>query len=148
MATAEFNNRIVRQGNSLCVRIPHSAIRQLSLQEGSETAVTITPQHSMGICNEDVMQHLLNAASKVKQLDKFRIPKQRLFIFLNFEFLKTTSSPNLKREKELQIKFVKTLRKEIGVKLANEFLEWGMTFNREAFTKENGAYWLKQEYKQ
>jgi hypothetical protein len=84
----------------------------------------------------------------VKALKKFSSSKQRLFIFLNFEFLRETSNPDPEKEKELQEKFIHSLKEQIGVKLASEFVEWGMTLNQEAFIKEeDGSYYLKLEYR-
>jgi antitoxin component of MazEF toxin-antitoxin module len=59
---ADFVNRVVRQGNSLCVRIPHGTIRKLDLKEGCQVLITITPQDFLSICNEEVIQHLLRIA--------------------------------------------------------------------------------------
>ena len=138
---AEFVNKVVRQGNSLCVRIPNSICKELRLNEGKEVSIAIIPRESFYKYDEKTIQKLLDIAKKVKRLRKYKELKQRFFIILNFEFLKETTQKK-------QIKFIKEKSREFGPKIINEFIDWAMTFNKEAFiTEKDGAIFLKSKYR-
>jgi antitoxin component of MazEF toxin-antitoxin module len=138
---AEFVNNVVKQGNSLCVRIPSIISKELGLKEGKEISVTVIPRESFYKYDEKTIQKLLNIAKKIKKLRRYNELKQKFFIMLNFEFLKKTVSKK-------QINFIKEKKKEFGSKIIEEFIDWAMTFNKEAFiTEKDGAMFLKSRYR-
>ena len=55
----DFVNKIVKQGNSLCVRIPHSIVKRGNLKEGMEANVIISSPEEMYKYNEKNIQTLL-----------------------------------------------------------------------------------------
>lgn len=112
----EFVNKVVKQGNSLCVRIPSTIKKELKLGEGKEIIVTIMPQECLYKYDDEMIQYLLNIAKKVKKLKRYNELKQRFFIILNFEFLKETTTKNQKEQKRKQIKFIKEKKERIWVK--------------------------------
>ncbi len=142
----DFVNKIVRQGNSLCVRIPSSIVKRGNLKEGMEANIIISPPADMYSYNEKNIQTLLIIANKVKKLDKYPEIKKRFFIMLNFEFLKETTSSDKEETEKKQVNFINHKKEEYGESLINEFVDFAMTFNKEAYTKEDDVAILKPKY--
>ena len=144
----DFTNRLVKQGNSLCIRIPNSLIKEGNLKEGQEVALSLRIDKDIYKYDEETLQYLLNIANKVKKINGYDDLKKRLFIMLNFEFLRQTSNKDSEIQEKKQIKFIKEKRKEFGDKIIEEFLDFSKLFNKEAFiTDKNGITILKQEYR-
>jgi antitoxin component of MazEF toxin-antitoxin module len=145
---AEFINSVVKQGNSLCVRIPCQVSKELNLKEGEEISVSLTCQKNEYKYNEEVIQKLLKISNKIRKLDKFSELKKRFFIMLNFEFLNKTYSKDLKEQKRKQIDFIKEKKKEFNSRIIEEFIEWGTIFNKEVFVKDKeGNEIIKSKYR-
>lgn len=144
---SEFINKVVRQGNSLCIRIPNTVKKELNLEEGDDVLVSLVPQQFLYRYDEDTVRYLLKISNKISKLDKYSQTKKRFFIMLNFEFLKETASKNSKERKIKQNKFFKEKRKEFGSKLINEFVDWGMIFNKETMITEGDSLILKPEFR-
>lgn len=140
MKKIEFVNKVVKQGNSLCVRIPNTIKKELDLSEGIEIIMSITKQDKeLYKYNEKNIQYMLDMANKVKKLDKYKEMKKRFFIILNYKFLEETISDDSNEMKKRQIKFIKEKKKEFGSKLIEEFIKFSTIFNKEAFITEKGG---------
>jgi len=142
----EFVNKTVKQGNSLCVRVPSTIVQELKLKEGSEVVLTIKPMNYLKLESEKAVQQFLETANKIKKLDKYSDTKKKLFIILNYQFIKTFSIKNENKKKKAQTKFMKEKKKEFGSKLIDEFLDFAQIFREEAFA-EGDELILKQKYR-
>ncbi|MBI2075668.1 MAG: hypothetical protein HYT72_00280 [Candidatus Aenigmarchaeota archaeon] len=142
----DFVNKIVKQGNSLCVRIPNAVVKQGHLKEGMDANVMISPPEEMYKYSEKNIEILLKIANKVKKLDKHNELKKRFFIMLNFEFLKETTTPDRKETEKRQKEFIAEKRKGFGNKSIDEFIDFAMTLNKEAYTMEGDVAILKPKY--
>ena len=147
--SVEFVNRVVRQGNSLCVRIPAVVAKELKLDEGKEVLVSLMPQEVFSKYDEEAARYVLKVANKVKALDRYSQLQKRLFIMLNFQMLKETPAKDENEMKKKQLAFFKEKKKEFGDKFVNQFLEFEKTFNKEAFiTEKDGTTILKPQNRQ
>lgn len=147
MKPVGFVNNIVKQGNSLCVRIPNTIIKELDLKEGNEIVMLITAHKNLYKYNEKTIQQLLKLSKRVKKLNGYNETTKRIFITFLFQYLDETTSPDKKEENKRQIKFVKEKRRELGSKFINEFTRFAQIFNKEAFIMENNIPILKPEYR-
>ena len=128
-----FVNKIVKQGNSLCVRIPLAIVKEGKLKEGMEVLMSMIPKEIDYTYNEDYVKHLIKIADKVKELDRYSEFSKRLYILLNFQYLE---------------QFISTIKKEFGHKFLTDFLDFEEIFNKEAFeTGEEGIPILKKEFR-
>ncbi len=146
MKKFDFVNKIVRQGNSLCIRIPSIVVRQGSLKEGMEANVIISPPEDLYKYNEKNISALIRIANKIKKLDGYDEFKKRFFIMMNFDFLKTTIKSDKEVTEKMQLGFIKKKKEEFGEKLISEFLNFSGILNREAFDTEGDTAILKQKY--
>ncbi|UCD21085.1 MAG: hypothetical protein JSW08_00870 [archaeon] len=144
----DFTNRLVKQGNSLCIRVPSSVVKEGNLKEGKEVVLSMRVDKDIYNYDEEAINYLLKIANKVPGLKKYDHFKKRFFIMLTFEFLRKTSDKNLKIQEKKQIEFIKEQKKEFGDSLIEKFLEFSKLFNKEAFINEkNGVTILKKEYR-
>lgn len=146
--TVDFVNRVVRQGNSLCVRIPAMVAKELKLDEGKDVLVSLMPQEVVYKYDEEAAQYVLKVANKVKALDNYSQIQKRLFIMLNFQMLEETAARDEQEMKRKRLMFFKEKKKEFGSKFIDEFVDFEKTFNKEAFvTEKNGTTILKPQYR-
>ncbi|MBN1502894.1 hypothetical protein JW930_05085 [Candidatus Woesearchaeota archaeon] len=138
-----FVNKIVKQGNSLCVRMPSSIIKEGKLEEGMEVVMSVVPRKLEYGYDSKTIEKLIKISNKVSKLDKYTKIQKTLFLVLNFEYLKHT------QEKKDKIdEFDKILKESFGVAFARKFYEFETTFNKEAFiTEDDGTTILKPEYR-
>ena len=146
MKKFDFVNKIVRQGNSLCVRIPSIVVKQGNLREGMEANIIITPPREMYKYNEKNAELLFKVSNSVKELDRYDKLKKRFFIMLNFDFLSKTVFPDENEAKKRQVDFINERKKEFGDKLIEEFIEFSTVLNEEAFETEGEVVVLKTKY--
>ena len=66
----QFKNKVVKQGNSLCIRIPLSIVRELKLDTGDDVSLSI---HKMDYekYSRYYEEDLLFRINKVKEFDKY-----------------------------------------------------------------------------
>ncbi len=146
--TVDFVNMVVRQGNSLCVRIPAMVAKELKLDEGKDVLVSLMPQKVIYKYDEEAAQYVLKVANKVKALDNYSQIQKRLFIMLNFQMLEETAARDEQEMKRKQLMFFKEKKREFGSKFIDEFVDFEKTFNKEAFvTEKNGTTILKPQYR-
>ncbi|MFH2019943.1 MAG: hypothetical protein ABIJ34_00885 [archaeon] len=143
-----FVNRIVKQGNSLCVRIPNSIVKEGKLKEGMEVLMSMVPQEVRYDYDKESIEKLLDISNRIRNLDKFSETEKRLFLVLNFDFLRYAGNTKLenitKKSKEYSLK----LSKEFGKIFSQRFDEFEIVLNREAFiTEKDGICVLKPEYR-
>ena len=145
MKDIKFVNKLVKQGNSLCVRVPSSIVKDGRLNEGMEVLMSIVPKEVNYEYGTKLINNLLKTSNKVKKLNKYNEMEKRLFIVLNFEFLKFSRGKNLeKRGRE----FYDVLTSLFDKKFADKFIDFETTFNEEAFiSEEDGTTILKPEYR-
>jgi antitoxin component of MazEF toxin-antitoxin module len=147
MKKFDFVNRIVKQGNSLCVRVPNNIVKQGNLREGMEANVIISPPEDMYAYTEKSADTLLKIANKVKKLNRFDELKKRFFIMLNFAFLKETIDVDMEEAKSKQMKFIDKKKKEFGEKIIDEFIDFATILNGEAYVTEGDVTILKSKYR-
>ncbi len=146
--TVDFVNRVVRQGNSLCVRIPAMVAKELKLDEGKDVLVSLMPQEVIYKYDEEAAQYVLKVANKVKAMDKYSQIQKRFFIILNFQMLEETAARAEQEMKRKQLTFFKEKKKEFGSKFINAFVAFEKIFNKEAFiTEKDGTTILKPQYR-
>lgn len=142
----DFVNKIVRQGNSLCVRIPNSIVKQGNLEEGMDAHLQISAPEIMYAYNEKNVALLLTIANNIKTLQKYDDLKKRFFIMLNFEFLKQTSVVSEEESEQKQIDFINHKKKEFGNKIIDEFIDFSIILNKEAYIMDGNVAILKEKY--
>ena len=146
MTSYNFVNNIIKQGNSMCVRIPSHIIKEGGLTEGMQAQIRIEPPEQLYTYNEKHIQTALNIANDIPSLKDIPELKKRVFIMMNFEFLKETTSSDQQEERERQATFLKKKRAEYGGKLIDEFLSFAQKLNQEAYVMEKGVAVLKKEF--
>ncbi len=145
MKKVPFLNRIVKQGNSLCVRVPNSAVKELDLKEGSEVAIEIVKTNYE--CNDEMINGYIDIMNKVKELNKFSNLQKRFFAIFNFKFLQETEGDPIKN-KELAKKFWKESEKEFGRKFMTDFEEFANIIKEKVVIQEgSGTFVIKEEYR-
>jgi len=144
----DFVNKIVRQGNSLCIRIPNSIIKEGEFREGQEIAMSIFLEKNIYKYDEKTIKNLLKIANKIKELNKYNELQKRFFLSLIFTFLQETQAKNTEEREKKQSKFIADQRKEFGNKFIHDFLSFSEIFNKKAFiTESDGTTVLKSEYR-
>ncbi len=136
MKPVYFVNKVIKQGNSLCVRIPNQIVKEQNLEKGDEILVNISKVSYE--YDPDAIEHLLEISNKIPALDKYSKTQKRLFVILNFDYLENLD----KKENWFGKK-----NKEFGKEFMDIFLEFERTFQKEAFIEEEGVYILKEKYR-
>ena len=116
----EFDNEIVKQGNSFCVRIPKSAITYMELDVGDAILVKIKPLSALK--EEKLPKSLLDIYRKtLKQLNDFS-DKELNKCFFNLAVeqnaIRELKKPEAKRVSNA---FEKTLEMEMGKKFLKKY---------------------------
>ena len=137
-----YSGKIVKQGNSLCVRVPNIVKKSLNLKEGVDVMISIR-RTKYEFTNKH-LEYLLKLANNVKKLDKFGEEKKRLYIHLNFRFVEKV----LDKSPKTQDKFIEQLRKEFGNPFINEWLEFEKIFEKEAVHTDKEGYTILKDYYQ
>lgn len=135
-----FINKAIKQGNSLCVRIPKIIRNQGKIEEGTEIYVEVTPQNFYKF-DEESASKLFKISKNIKRLNRYSDEKKRLFIYLNFKFIEKISENG-------KIKFIESIKEDFGEKMLKEFLDFEEVLNKEAFIHEkDGSLILKKKYR-
>ncbi len=143
MKEVHFVNKIVKQGNSLCVRIPNSIIKEGKLKGGMEVLMSIIPKSISYKYDPLIIEENIKLADQVKELDKYNQSQKRIFLILNFQFLEDTLEKGIENKEWVRHKY-----NEFGKGFMDNFLEFEKTFNREAFiTEKDGTTVLKPKYR-
>lgn len=140
----EFMNKIVKQGNSFCVRIPSSLMKEGSLREGSDIMITIYPEDTMWDYDPESIMQMVRIANAIPEYDNISIEKKWLFLGMHWRWLKRT---NLGKNKDAEKKLYKSLKKEYGKKLFDEFRQWIKDFSKKAWTHKENTAILKPKYR-
>lgn len=140
----EFMNKVVKQGNSFCVRIPSSLMKEGSLVEGSDVMITIYPEETKWDYDPDSIRQMVRIANAIPKYNNMSIEKKWLFLGMHWRWLKKT---NLGKDKKAEKKLYTDLKKEYGEKLYNEFRKWIADFALTAWTHKEGTSILKAKYR-
>lgn len=138
-----FSNKVVKQGTSLCVRIPYHIVKEQTLAEGDEVVMTLKKADY----SKNEISDLLNIANKVKKLDKYSQLKKRIFLNMLFEYLNYTTWDEREDPKIIEKKLVDLFAKDFDSTLINEFTKFCDTFNKEAFDMDEGIAVLRKKYR-
>ena len=135
-----FGNKVIKQGNSLCVRIPSYIAKQARLKVGKNVAIVLETNQ---IFDEEYSSYLfMSISKKFKKLRKYGEDKIRIFILLHFKYLKEATD----KDKKTKERFFKNLRKEYSDKLVDEYLDWTKTIQDAYVYSEDGSFSIKPEY--
>ena len=144
----DFVNKVVKQGNSLCVRIPSTIVKEGGVKEGTEVLMTIhVPTHTIYEYTEENAKYMYDLAFNVKKLAMYDETKKRMFIALLFAYLKETRHGNPAKLRERETRFIKKARHEFGSRFVGEFVRFCTDFNKEAFIMEGDVAILKKRYR-
>lgn len=135
-----YNGKVVKQGNSLCVRIPNMIKKKAGIKEGIEVNITIE-KVKMKYCQEDI-EEILRLANKVAELNRYSEEKKRFFIILNLKFVEEV----IGESEEEQLRFIEKMKDEFGHKLVGEWLLFERIFNEVAFHTDKEFTILKEKY--
>lgn len=130
----------------MCVRIPSHIIKEGNIIEGMEAHIRIQPPQQIYAYNEKHIQTVLNIANDISELQNIPETKKRLFIMLNFEFLKETTHQDRKENERRQHQFISEKSKEYGKKLIDEFITFSLTLNKKAYKTEDDVTILKPKF--
>jgi len=135
-------NKVIKQGNSLCVRIPSHVTKQADLKVGDEVSLLLTPVKNYEY-DEESAETFLKITKKIKKLRKFTEDKLRMFIIIHFRYLKEVYQKSMSQQKV----YFNKLRKEYSSKFVDDYLYWAQTINKEAFIhSKDGTLVMKPEY--
>lgn len=138
--TYVFGNKVVKQGNSFCVRIPSYIAKQAKLKVGKNISVILETNQEF---DEDYSASLFfKISKKIKKLKKFSDDKIRVFILIHFKFLKGA----LDESEKVKVLFFKKLRQDYGDKLVGEYLEWAKLLQEAYIYSKDGSFSVKPEY--
>ena len=137
-----YSGKAVKQGNSLCIRIPNFVKKELDIREGNELIVSI--QKAKMKYSEEYVSYMLKIADKVKKLDKYSQEKKKFFLRLNFDYVEESIDEN----DEVKYKKIESMKKEFGSRLINDWLRFEEILNKESFeTDRHGYTSLKKEFR-
>lgn len=135
-----FGNKVVKQGNSLCIRIPSYVAKQAKLTVGKNVAIVLETNQ---VFDEEYSTHLfMNISNKFKKLSKYREDKIRVFILLHFKFLKEAMDENKKTKEQ----FFRKLKRDYSDKLVKEYIDWTKTIRDAYIYSKDGTFIVKPEY--
>jgi|SRR3989344_4382287 len=128
----KFVNKIVKQGNSLCLRVPNIVVKELGLKENFKVIAKIEPYNK--IKKEKIAEILLDTSNKIPKLEKYTESKKKFFILLMQEIGEENSPlPEIIKEK----------KKEFGEKLIKEFWNFYNIMKNEGTLVEEGIIMFK-----
>ena len=118
----KFINKVVRQGTSLCVRIPNNVVKGLNLKEKEEVIVRMKKLEIKELEPELIKEYFKLYNSK-KELKKYSRTKFLLLISLSFYAGKHMMKHNSTQEevKNAWSKILSDIEKEYGTKILKEF---------------------------
>lgn len=141
-----FVNKVVKQGNSLCVRIPHSVVKELALEKGNDVAIEISKiDYSQ---TDKHVEGFLNTIKNIKELKSMKPVKKRMFAVLLFDMLKKSQDTTEKKEEKKRIKVLKQYEKDFGKELIEEFYKFGDAVNKAAtIIEKDGSVVIKPKFR-
>ena len=135
-----FGNKVIKQGNSFCVRIPSYIVKKAKLKVGKDVGIILETNK---IFDEEYSSYLfMNISKKFKKLKKYSDDKIKFFILLQFKYLREASEGD-KKTKE---KFYKKLKEEYSEKLVKEYLDWTNIIKDAYIYSNDGSFIVKSEY--
>lgn len=140
----EFVNKIVKQGNSYCVRIPSSLVKEGSLKEGHNIMITIYPEDTMWDYDPESIGQMVRIANAIPEYNHLSIEKKWLFLGMHWRWLKKT---NLGKDKKAEIELHNNLKKEYGKKVFTEYRDWIKDFSKKAWSHKENTSVLKPKYR-
>jgi len=140
----EFINKIVKQGNSFCVRIPNTLMKEGSLIEGRDIMITIYPQDTMWDYDPESIKQMVRIANAIPKYKNISIEKKWLFLGMHWRWLKVT---NLGKDKKAEKRLYADLKKEYGKKLYTEYSKWIKDYSDTAWIHREGTSILKPKYR-
>ena len=123
----KFSNKVVRQGNSLCVRIPSKIVKKLKIEENKEVLVKIGTLE-MAELDPNIIEKYLELIKPIKKLKKHDRTKLLLLISLNFycgKHIKENWDTQENLEKALN-KVNSYIVKQYGKKILEEYNEFNL----------------------
>lgn len=115
MKNINFVNTIVRQGNSLCIRIPNIVIKTLKLSVKDKVKISINKVEENAIPLENLFK-LAQNCRKLKELN--RLSENKLFFYC---FMLSRLAQVLKYNKKKARIIEKQFEKDFGKKTVEEF---------------------------
>ncbi|UCD21224.1 MAG: hypothetical protein JSW08_01620 [archaeon] len=117
-----FNNELIKQGNSYCVRVPKSSIDHLKLDLGDTVQISLSkPKMSK------LPKSLLDIYRKTVRVLKDFSDKDLRNCFFNFD-IEASSTKGLKKAERNRV--VQAFEKTVELKNGKEFLKKYRTFKR------------------
>lgn len=123
-----FVNRVIKQGNSLCIRIPSSVVKEIALKEGVEVSIEI---HKLDYAKYQQYYEIdfLKSIENLPEIKKISDIKKKLFTALCFDSLKRSSDSDKKKEEANLKEILMEYKKELGNKLFDEYVKFGEIIN-------------------
>ncbi len=135
-----FGNKVVKQGNSLCVRIPSYIAKQAKIKPGRNISIILETNQEF---DEGYSAELFMRISKnTKKTNKFGEDKIRMFIVLHLRYLKKA----LDRDEQFKRSYWKKARKEYSDKFIEEYFEWCKLIQEAYIYSNDGSFSVKPEY--
>jgi antitoxin component of MazEF toxin-antitoxin module len=140
----EFVNMVIKQGNSLCVRIPSSVVKAVNLKQGDDVVINL---HKL---DYDKFQFyyekdFIEKINNIPQFNKFSQTKKELYTKICFDFLKKSRNPNPKIEQKIKEDLSLELKKEFGEKFFIDFGEFAQLVNKYGPSKEEEGGFVQKK---
>ncbi len=119
-----FGNSVVKQGNSLTVRIPKMASNALNLKEGDKIKVVISRPKGYFFSDRQIKK-IIKECMKTKKLKSFGEEKIGVFISLMNLIINNRVTENIKEKGQ-----EKRLTKQFGKKFVKEYKDFIKTLEK------------------
>jgi hypothetical protein len=142
-----FVNRVVKQGNSLCVRIPNFLVKETKLNVGNEVYVWL---HKVDYnkYQKNYEEGFIETIDKIPELKKLSTAKKKMFTTLCFDLNRRGHDSNTEKQKKKMQKIALEYKKELGNKLYAEFEKFGNLVNRKVnITEKDGSIVIKKGFR-
>jgi antitoxin component of MazEF toxin-antitoxin module len=142
--TPEFVNKVIKQGNSLCVRIPKSVVKAVNLKTGDDVAITL---HKIDYDNLQLYyeQNFVKEINEVPQLKKYSQTKKELYAKICFDILKKSRDPDPKVEQKNRKKVALELQKEFGKEFFDDYIKFADLINKYGPSKEEEGGFVQKK---
>ncbi len=117
----KLNLQLVKQGNSLCVRIPKKVASSLKVSENDMVEIEIKKFERTP--DKEYLENMLKVRKKFKELQKFS--EEQIIVLATLQRIQTFEIlENKKYDKEDLKKFDERIRKDFGKSMLNNYREF------------------------
>ena len=142
-----FVNKIVKQGNSLCVRIPLTVVKELSLHKGNDVSVQMHKVDYKKL-QKEYEEEFVKTINKIPDFKKMGMIKKKLFSTITFELLKKSQDIDEKKEEKNRIKIITQYEKELGKEIISDYIKFSKIFNKHAtIIEKDGSVIVKPKFR-